>query len=105
MMKPRLRQMRPQLKRLIQTLEAHADLLPKPLRVGLRKHVLLAVHNLLKEISMAWIAEKSASEFQALRGKTELKVNLGCGSDVRPGFVNIDLDSKLLDLSKRDAPC
>jgi predicted SAM-dependent methyltransferase len=50
-----------------------------------------AAHGLWDEIKiaqMSWAAQKS---FQALEGQRNLKVHLGCGGDIRLGWVNIDL--------------
>jgi len=56
---------------------------PEPVRASVR--------NLRDEIRIAKIIEESAERFRVLAGKKGLKVNLGCGEDIRPGWVNIDL--------------
>jgi predicted SAM-dependent methyltransferase len=63
---------------------ARTDLLPNSVR--------LAVRNLEEEIRIARIVEESVVDLERLAGKKGLKVNLGCSSDLRPGFVNIDLE-------------
>jgi len=52
------------------------------------------VRSLRNEIRVAKIVEESAERFRALAGKKGLKVHLGCGRDIRPGWVNIDLAPK-----------
>jgi len=73
----------------------HIDRQPEPLR--------LAFLNLWKEFETAEIVRQSARSFEALKGKKGLKVQLGCGSEMRPGWVNIDLkfgSSLALDLNE-----
>jgi predicted SAM-dependent methyltransferase len=50
--------------------------------------------NLWNEIKMARMMRDSAKSFQALKGKMGLNVHLGCGQDIKLGWVNIDLVSK-----------
>lgn len=50
-----------------------------------------AVHLLLTEVHTDLIAKKAARKFAALKGKKNLKLHLGAGPDIRPGWVNIDL--------------
>lgn len=50
-----------------------------------------AVRNLRREVKIAEVAEESAKGFRALEGKKGLKVHLGCGEDIRLGWVNVDL--------------
>ena len=50
-----------------------------------------AVRDLQREVKIAEAAEEAAKSFRALKGEKGLKVHLGCGDDVRPGWVNIDL--------------
>ena len=50
-----------------------------------------AWRNLLWEMQVARMVRRSETPLRALRGKSELKLHLGCGSDVRPGWVNLDL--------------
>jgi predicted SAM-dependent methyltransferase len=42
----------------------------------------------IKIARMSWASQKS---FQALSGRRDLRVHLGCGGDIRLGWVNIDL--------------
>ena len=62
----------------------------KPLR-SQPAGVKAAVHRLLAELKLARATRGSRKAFAALRGRTALKVNLGCGPDIRTGWVNVDL--------------
>jgi len=55
--------------------------------VGLRE----AVRNLWAEIRLARATRGSVRRLEALNGKNRIKLNLGCGLDLKPGWVNIDL--------------
>jgi predicted SAM-dependent methyltransferase len=57
--------------------------------------VRLALRELWKEIKIARIVRKAAPKFKALWGKRGLRIQLGCGADLKPGWVNIDLITKL----------
>ena len=50
-----------------------------------------AALNLRDEIEIARLSEESAGRFEALKGREELKLHLGSGSDLRAGWVNVDL--------------
>ena len=50
-----------------------------------------AYQALRREIDIAKLAAQSVQAFDALRGKSGLRVNLACGQDIRAGWVNIDL--------------
>lgn len=76
--------------------------LPKPFKAAVKRAILrrvdsqpkpvrLAARDLLDEISIAKRVKDSTKSFQALKGEKGLKVNIGCGSNIKPGFVNIDL--------------
>ena len=62
-------------------LRPHAQ--PEPVRE--------AVHQLLNEVQIEGIVRKAARKFAALKGRTNLKLHLGAGPDIRTGWVNIDL--------------
>jgi predicted SAM-dependent methyltransferase len=56
--------------------------------------VRIAFRDLWKELKIARIVLASAPKFRALRGKRGLRVHLGCGADIKPGWVNIDLKAE-----------
>ena len=63
---------------------------------GQPKSVKAAIRKLQRELkTAAEAAEESAKSFRALEGEKGLKVHLGCGEDVRTGWVNIDLTPTL----------
>lgn|SRR5438128_3938433 len=64
----------------------HTKMVPLSVRTALR--------HLWKEIRIAYIVLASTPKFKALRGKRGLRVHLGCGLDIKPGWVNIDLTVK-----------
>jgi hypothetical protein len=77
-------------------------LLPPPIKAGIRQalagqsnaryqSLLVAAANLWLECQIAWQSRGAKRRFAALRGRSGLKVHLGCGNDIRPGWVNIDL--------------
>ncbi len=49
-----------------------------------------AVRDLRREIRLAETLKESAKRFGTLKGEKGLKLHLGCGEDIRPGWVNID---------------
>lgn len=59
----------------------------KSLPDGLRK----ALANLSLEIKTQRIVRKSRREFSKWRDHENLKLNLGCGGDLKPGWINVDL--------------
>jgi predicted SAM-dependent methyltransferase len=66
------------------------QLLRRPLRPR-SKGVNEAAGRLWVEKELAWACRGSAREFAALRGRRGMKLNLGCGRDLRTGWVNVDL--------------
>lgn len=50
-----------------------------------------AARLLLGELNLRPYVAGAYDAFQRLRGRRELKLHLGCGGDVRPGWVNVDL--------------
>lgn len=50
-----------------------------------------AAKQLLAEIEIARNSEVARQQFEALRGRKNLKVHLGSGPRARPGWVNIDI--------------
>lgn len=57
-----------------------------------REPVKRAVHNLMSELRILKATRRSRMEFNNLKSKGELRVQLGCGQDIRSGWVNVDLD-------------
>src|SRR2546425_2533045 len=55
--------------------------------VGLRE----TFSNLAAEIKLARVVSRSASCLKSLRGRRGIKLHLGCGPHMKPGWVNIDL--------------
>ena len=50
-----------------------------------------AIRNLLDEVKAARLSRHSSRFLRELSGKRELNIHLGCGGDVKPGWVNIDI--------------
>jgi predicted SAM-dependent methyltransferase len=59
----------------------------------------LAAQTLRNELRAARISRKAMPLFESLKGETGLQIHLGCGPDLRLGWVNIDLD-----LASRTSP-
>ena len=51
-----------------------------------------AIRTLWDEIRIARLVRHSRSEFAKLKGWTELRVHLGCGPELKNGWLNIDLN-------------
>jgi SAM-dependent methyltransferase len=56
-----------------------------------------AVDHLWTEIKFAQMARRSERHFQELKGRQDLKVNLGCGHDIKNSWLNIDLSVPAID--------
>jgi predicted SAM-dependent methyltransferase len=56
-----------------------------------------AADNLWAEIKAAQMARRSERRFQELKGKQNLMINLGCGKDIKNGWLNIDLSVPSID--------
>jgi predicted SAM-dependent methyltransferase len=56
-----------------------------------------AADNLWTEIKFAQIARRSERRFQELKRRQDLKINLGCGQDIKNGWLNIDLCVPAID--------
>jgi predicted SAM-dependent methyltransferase len=57
---------------------------PEPVRI--------AVRNLLIEIRMARTTRASRRQFQTLKNKQHLRLHLGRGSEIKSGWINVDLN-------------
>lgn len=57
-------------------------------------NILLLFRELLVEFKISWVDFKNRYFFieKSLLEKNGIKLNIGCGSSLRPGFVNIDLN-------------
>ena len=73
-----------------------------------KKMVPAGVHNAFRdlwtELKIARIVLASTPKFKALCGKRELRIHLGCGEDIKLGWINIDLKAKLPVIGKGAAP-
>src|SRR5262245_65634413 len=73
-------------------------------RTALRYAALkVAVLNLWTELRIFQTYRRSARRFKMLQGRRGLKIHLGCGDDIRPGWINIDLSLKKNDTYRSDA--
>jgi predicted SAM-dependent methyltransferase len=56
-----------------------------------------AMSNLQHETEVARTSQQTRERFEHFTGKTQLKLHLGCGPDVRPGWINIDINLQAND--------
>jgi predicted SAM-dependent methyltransferase len=70
--------------------------LPEPLR-----HSLSALRG---EVRIALAAAASRRRFRALGGRGGWRLHLGCGGELKPGWLNVDLDGRPLRKAIRRAP-
>ncbi|HZN04817.1 MAG TPA: methyltransferase domain-containing protein [Candidatus Polarisedimenticolia bacterium] len=71
-------------------------LLPDPLR--------RAMGSLRDEIRIALRAAGGKRRLRALGSRSDLRLHLGCGGELKPGWVNVDLDGRGLRKALRRAP-
>lgn len=65
-----------------------------------------SIKNVRGEIRRARIHRKSCKQAKRLLGRTDLRLNIGCGFNLKPGWINIDIDGDAefhLDM-RRDLP-
>lgn len=80
-------------------LRAGINVLPHPVRQIILARIIYAqsdtvkqaIKALLDELEIDKTVQRSSARFQALQGKKNLNVHLGCGDDIRAGWLNIDL--------------
>jgi predicted SAM-dependent methyltransferase len=65
--------------------------LTRPVLKSLPDGVRKALSRLRLEIRIQRIVKKSRREFYRWRDRENLKLNLGCGGDLKPGWINVDL--------------
>ena len=73
-----------------------SPLLPDPLRHALRA--------LRFELRVALQAARGRRRLRSLNGRTGLRLHLGCGGELKPGWINLDLDARPLRKAIRKAP-
>lgn len=52
-----------------------------------------AAHELIAEVRLARAVRRSAKQFGSLKGKKNLRLHLGCGDELKPGWINVDLSA------------
>src|SRR5262245_9061287 len=57
---------------------------PEPLQAAAR--------NLIMEFRLAWAVRHAGRAFAVLDGERDLKLHLGCGSELKSGWLNVDLN-------------
>ena len=67
------------------------DTLIEEINVGADPLLNDAIRRLQYELEITRIVQAAASALAALQAERELKVHLGCGPDIRSGWLNIDL--------------
>lgn len=72
-------------------LEIAGQKVAAPVMRSLPDGVQRALSNLALEVRIRRISARSSREFQLWRNQRDLKVNLGCGGDLKPGWLNLDL--------------
>ena len=65
--------------------------LARPMAASLPAELRTALSRVSLEIKTLRIVKRSRGEFDQLPNRGSLKLNLGCGTDLKPGFINIDL--------------
>ena len=63
----------------------------REIRRRINEPLRIALVNLWNEIKIARTTRSSAKYLQTLEGAQGLKIHLGCGPDIRTGWINIDL--------------
>lgn len=72
-------------------LKRFREVLVRSYRKRLPEGLRLAVRQLLDEIKVERTVRRARPQFRALHEQQDLRVHLGCGPDIKEGWINIDL--------------
>lgn len=56
------------------------------------------------EVRIAFASAGGRRRFRALNGRSGLRLHLGCGGELKPGWINVDLDGRPLRRAIRRSP-
>ena len=68
------------------------------------KGLRFSLRNVVSEFRIYWFHQKGVLRAQSLRADKDLKLHFGCGSNIKEGYINIDLNNEVdlsLDLRER----